>query len=103
MKIKMEIFLVTFFSLALTTAVHALDSQGWIKKLGQKKMKGRNSTQKHTSVAAVRGIEEPSQVDLGARNYEAVKEMEKRNIPKERIILFIKEGQLVLQEGETGK
>jgi hypothetical protein len=49
---------------------------------------------KQTMVAAVRGIDEPSQVDPAARNYEGVEKMEKRSIPQDKINQFMSEGNL---------
>ena len=60
--------------------------------MGQQKLRKVHS--KHTTVAAVRGVDEPNQVDPNARNYEAVAEMEKRTLSKEKLLQFIQDGKL---------
>lgn len=81
--------------------LHAINPQTWMKKAGQQKP--RKITQKQATVAAVRGVDEPSQVDPNARNYEAANQMEKKIIPPERVAQFMSEGNLKKTEIQNPK
>ena len=70
----------------------AVNPQDWYKKGRSKTMRRTNS--KQTMVAAVRGVDEPSQVDPDARNFEAVEKMEKRTFASEKVAQFMQEGKL---------
>lgn len=59
------------------------------------KKKARRSNQRHTTVAAVRGVDEPGEVDPEARNYEAVAKMEARTYAADKVGQFAKDGKLV--------
>lgn len=80
------------FAFGVSVPVFAANPQNWYKKINQSRP--RRAGLKQTSVAAVRGVDEPSQVDPEARNYEAVDKMENRNIPQEKVNQFIKDGKL---------
>ncbi|MBI3013203.1 MAG: M48 family metalloprotease [Elusimicrobia bacterium] len=82
-----------FFSFALCSAGMALNPQNWKKKLEFQKT--RKVTQKSASVAAVRGVEEPGDVDPNLRDFEAVTAMEKRTLLPTQVDQFVQEGQLL--------
>ncbi len=71
----------------------AVNLNDWIKKSGgyQKPRKVKSG---QTSVAAIRGVEEPGEVDEQARDFEALKKVEGRNVSKEKLEQFIKTGML---------
>lgn len=84
-----------FFVASLSQAYNPLD---WFKKMS--KPKRRRTISKQTMVAAVRGIEEPSQVDPEARNFQGVDKMDQRNYSEERIARFMAAGNLSLRTSE---
>lgn len=86
--------LLSTYHLLLTTDGFAGSTQDWLKNIGKQKVRKVHS--KHTAVAAVRGVDEPGQVDKNARNYEAVHQMEQKIIPQDKLLRFIQEGKLVL-------
>lgn len=78
----------------LLMAVHAaqcIDLNYWNRK------KPRRSS-KTTNVAAVRGVQEPADIDPEARDPEGVAKLEQRAIPHERVNQFSAQGQLNLKE-----
>ena len=93
MKKIFYMMILLFTSMGMISSAHALDPQDWIKKLGQQRTR-KKSKQRQTMVAAVRGVEEPGEVDPEARNFEAVQKMEKRNIPPAKVLQFREEGKL---------
>lgn len=91
-------FLITYH-LSLITALQAINPQDWLKKVGQQK--ARRVTQKQATIAAVRGVDEPNQVDPNARNYEAVAQMEKKQFAQEKVNQFASAGKLMKTKIET--
>jgi predicted Zn-dependent protease len=89
---KKSIFFIIL--LFIPTGGFSLDITQWLKQLGQQR--GTKKDYKFTSVAAVRGLEEPSQMDPKARNFEAIQDMENYTVPKEILDQFIMEGKLIL-------
>jgi len=89
---------VTLCLLLAVSLSYAYNPMDWIRKMSRPKR--RRVTTRQTMVAAVRGIEDPSQIDLGARNFKAVDNMDKRNYSKERIARFMSEGKLSLGKEE---
>ena len=73
------------------SSLYAINLQDWLKGGYQKK---RVITTKHTNVAAVRGVEEPGDVDPEARDFEGLKKVEQRKVPKEKVLQFIEQGKL---------
>ena len=90
MKLKFLFFLCA--GALLAASLPAAGIQDWIKKSGYQKT--RKVTSRHTSVAAVRGVEEPGDVDPDARDFEGLQKMEQRTIPGEKLAQFIEEGKL---------
>jgi predicted Zn-dependent protease len=86
----------TLCAVTLTAMASAVSLQDWLKRLGQQR--GTKPKQRYTTVAAVRGLDDPSQVDPKARNYDAVKVMENRVIPQDILDQFIQEGPLKQRE-----
>ena len=88
-----KVFLLSFcFSLLASATSSAVNPQDWYKKTRQRS--ARRSGAKQTMVAAVRGVDEPSQVDPDARNFEGVEKMEKKSFAPEKIAQFMAEGKL---------
>lgn len=73
------------------SSASAVSIQDWIKKGGYQR---KRDTSKRTTVAAVRGVEEPGDVDPEARDFEGLKKVEQRKVPSERVEKFIQEGKL---------
>lgn len=93
-KILIVNFLIVSFLVSLISSrAFAINPQEWLKKMGQQK-RTRISNQRGTAVAAVRGVDEPGQVDPNARNFEAVQKMEKRSYPADKVDQFVKDGKL---------
>ena len=76
----------------LASSAFAINPQTWMKKMGQQKT--RKSSQRQTMVAAVRGMDDPNQVDPNARDFEALEKMEKRTIAAGKLAQFLEEGKL---------
>ena len=76
----------------LSAPLRAINLQDWIKNGPARR--SRRGTSKHTAVAAVRGVEEPGDVDPEARNYPSIQKMEQRKIPQDKLAKFIQEGKL---------
>lgn len=62
----------------------------WYRKYTQT----RRSYSRQTTVAAVRGVDEPGEVDPNARDYEAVKAMDARKTEPGTVDRFLKDGDL---------
>ncbi len=96
MKLK-KILPGIFFCAIFVTAGQSVD-WNWAKTAGNKKIK---RYQKTTNVAAVRGVEEPSEIDPEARDAEGAAWMESQVIPAEQSIQFIVDGKLKIREAKT--
>ncbi|MBI2118910.1 MAG: M48 family metalloprotease [Elusimicrobia bacterium] len=94
---KIVLTLCFMFSSSLGLAANPQD---WVKQLGKKSKK---ISSKQTTVAAIRGVEELSDVDQNARNFEALAQIEKRKVPEQTLNQFITEGNLKnpVKEPET--
>ncbi len=103
-RIKTLLFLL-FCLLFLSSSVQAVNPQNWIKKTGQKagQRKVRKVGGKQTMVAAVRGVDEPSEVDPDARNFEALEKVEKRSFGNDKVSQFMSEGRLAPKAKLEGK
>ena len=86
-------FLVIFLLSNFCFQADAAGIQDWIKKGGGYK-RTRKVTSKQTMVAAVRGVEEPGDVDPSARNFDGLQKIESRNISQDQLSKFIEEGKL---------
>ena len=75
------------------SSAQAISIQDWLKK-GGGAQKTRKVQRGQTMVAAVRGVEEPGDVDPNAKNFDGVAKMEERKVPKEIFSQFIAEGKL---------
>ncbi len=93
------LFGVSLLNLIENLSAKSLDS--WAKELNLQKK--RKVSQKSTTIAAVRGVEEVSDVDPGARNFEAVKEIDSRSISQTQLDNFKVEGQLKSLSPESPK
>ena len=85
------IFLPLLLSVNVQSALCS-DSSEWLKKIGERR--GKKVYQRHTSVAAVRGIQEPGEADPKARNFPAIEKMEAFKIEPSGLEAFIQEGGL---------
>lgn len=90
---KIGIFILTLCALFISSLSFAVNPQSWLKNVGKQRV--RKVTHKQTTIAAVRGVDEPSEVDPTARDLDGVKKMETRNLPSEKVDQFIAEGKLV--------
>ena len=88
-----KIFLSLILIPAFVAGAGAVNIQDWIKKSGTYQKK-RKYNSRQTNVAAVRGVEEPGDVDPEARNFDALAKIESRRVPKEKVLNFIDEGGL---------
>ena len=79
------IFLQSYF-------MFGYNPENWTKKLGQ--TKSRRVVQRQTTVAAIRGVEEPKDVDPKLRDFQGVEKMEKETLASENVAQFVKNGQL---------
>jgi predicted Zn-dependent protease len=75
---------------ALSAPCFAADPY-WYRNLQKAR---KSSSRSQTSVAAVRGVDEPGEVDSKARDYDAVKSMESRKTDSAQVDRFLKEGEL---------
>lgn len=94
-----KIILALCFTLSYSLTSGA-NPQDWVKQIGKKSKK---LSPKQTTVAAIRGVEELSDVDPNTRNFEALTQIEKRKIPEQTLNQFITEGNLKtpVKEPET--
>lgn len=94
MKIKRSqiftIFLMLAALLYFAMPAQAFDPN-WYKKIAPRE---RRRTDKHTNVAAIRGVDEPGDVDPNARDAESVKAMEARKISEDKVTQFADPGVL---------
>lgn len=74
----------------------------WAKNSSGSKTKLKKY-QKTTNVAAVRGVEEPGDIDPDARDMEGVAWMEAQKVPAEKGIQFIIDGKLKIRDGAAEK
>ncbi len=81
----------------ITTGSSAID-WNWTKNAGKSKPLTRK--QKVTNVAAVRGVEEPGDIDPEARDAEGLAWMESRKVPAEKSIQFIIDGKLKVRDAK---
>ena len=79
----------------------SLGFKDWLNQIKNEKMRRVNRGK--TMVAAVRGIDEPGEVDPKARDYEGVLAMEERNIPGDKVESFMKEGKLGPELGKAAE
>ena len=91
-RIKNALFVFLSCFVLLSSISFAVNPQEWLKKAGQRKT--RRIGPKQTMVAAVRGVDEPSQVDPNARNFEALEKVEKRSYGMDKVSQFMSEGKL---------
>ena len=98
---KCEKAIILFLaSCSVSAGAFAVNPQEWIKKSRQKV---RKTGTRQTMVAAVRGVDEPGQVEPGASNFEGVEKMEKRSFSPEKVNQFAAEGKLSAAPGQGGK
>ena len=91
-KINKTLLVFASAFLVLASLSFAVNPQEWLKKAGQRKT--RRIGPKQTMVAAVRGVDEPSQVDPDARNFEALEKIEKKSYGMGKVSQFMSEGKL---------
>ena len=99
----MRKFLCAVFAAALAGLLcrpaSSFDLQNWYRKINAPR--GRNIRRSQTAVAAVRGVDEPSQIDPDARDFDAVAAMEKESEEPSQVVQFAQDGGLKVPEAKT--